>query len=93
MDRDSLNPHLTQISTLWGALSQSDAASLGALLQRYSGAVYRYLLGAVRDEDVAQELTQELALRFLRGDFHRADPQRATLPDRRFRLARLRSVL
>ncbi len=45
-------------------------------MERYLGAVYRYLLGAVRDEDVAQELFQEFAIRFLRGGFRRADPER-----------------
>ncbi len=47
-----------------------------ALLERYGGAVSRYLLGAVRDPDVAAELAQDFAVRFLRGDFHRADPER-----------------
>jgi RNA polymerase sigma-70 factor (ECF subfamily) len=45
-------------------------------MQRYAGAVYRYLLGAVRDKDVATELFQEFALRFVRGDLRRADPAR-----------------
>src|SRR5262249_48954118 len=35
---------------------------------------YRYLRGALRDEDAALELLQEFVLRFLRGDFRRADP-------------------
>jgi RNA polymerase sigma-70 factor (ECF subfamily) len=43
-------------------------------MQRYCGAVYRYLRGALHDEEAALELFQEFALRFLRGDFHRADP-------------------
>jgi len=44
------------------------------LLQRYCGAAYRYLRGAVGDDDTALELLQEFVLRFLRGDFRRADP-------------------
>jgi len=44
------------------------------LLQRYCGAAYRYLRGALRDEDAALDLLQEFVLRFLRGDFRRADP-------------------
>jgi RNA polymerase sigma-70 factor (ECF subfamily) len=51
------------------------------LLQRYSGAAYRYLLGAVRDPDVAAELCQEFALQFVRGDFRRADPERGRFRD------------
>jgi RNA polymerase sigma-70 factor (ECF subfamily) len=44
------------------------------LIQRYCGAVYRYLRGALRDEEAALDLFQEFVLRFLRGDFRRADP-------------------
>src|SRR5262249_31394963 len=51
------------------------------LLLRYYGAVYRYLLGTVRDLAAAEELAQEFALRFLRGDFHRADPERGRFRD------------
>ena len=35
----------------------------------------------MRDPDVAAELSQEFALRFLRGDFHRADPSRGRFRD------------
>jgi RNA polymerase sigma-70 factor (ECF subfamily) len=44
------------------------------LLQRYCGAAYRYLRGALGDEDAALDSLQEFVLRFLRGDFRRADP-------------------
>src|SRR5262249_16173052 len=44
-------------------------------------AVYRYLLGAVRDPDTATDLCQEFAVRFLRGDFHRAAPDRGRFRD------------
>jgi RNA polymerase sigma-70 factor (ECF subfamily) len=86
MDGDSLNQRLSHISTLWTALCQAHAgeekaAMRGALMLRYSGAVYRYLLGALRDPDAADELCQEFAVRFLRGDFHRADPERGRFRD------------
>jgi RNA polymerase sigma-70 factor (ECF subfamily) len=51
------------------------------LLERYGGAVRRYLLGALRERDAADELFQEFALRFLRGDFRRADPGRGRFRD------------
>jgi RNA polymerase sigma-70 factor (ECF subfamily) len=51
------------------------------LVQRYSGAVYRYLLGAVRNPDVADELCQDFAVKFLEGQFHCADPQRGRFRD------------
>jgi RNA polymerase sigma-70 factor (ECF subfamily) len=82
MDGDGLNRRLNDISTLWSVLFQAhagggegDPAARRALMLRYAGAVYRYLLGAVRDPDAADELCQEFALRFLRGDFRRASPE------------------
>jgi RNA polymerase sigma-70 factor (ECF subfamily) len=88
MDRESLQQRLSRISTLWSVLFQAHAGSVDAvqaaqqrLLERYRGAVYRYLLGAVRDPDAADELCQEFALRFVRGDFRRADPQRGRFRD------------
>jgi DNA-directed RNA polymerase specialized sigma24 family protein len=35
----------------------------------------------VRDPEVADDLAQEFALRFLRGDFQRADPERGRCRD------------
>jgi RNA polymerase sigma factor (sigma-70 family) len=73
--------HLSRISTPWtlvrrahGGAGDCAADALRLLLQRYCGAAYRYLRGALRDEDAALELLQEFVLRFLRGDFRRADP-------------------
>src|SRR5262249_43453223 len=44
-------------------------------------AMYRYLRGALGDPDLAAELLQEFALRFVRGDFHAAAPQRGRFRD------------
>src|SRR5262245_47846291 len=81
MSGPSSQEHLSRISTLWGLIHQAHGSGVDAataaqrqLMQRYCGAAYHYLLGAVRDEDVAMDLFQEFALRFVRGDFLRADP-------------------
>ena len=73
---------LSEISTCWSLVFQAHkgqqstvAEAQQELMQRYCGAVYRYLLGALRDPDAAEELAQEFALRFVRGDFHRANPE------------------
>jgi RNA polymerase sigma-70 factor (ECF subfamily) len=58
-----------------------DATAQRVLMERYHRAVYRYLLGAVRDPDAAEELFQEFAMRFLRGDFRRATPRRGRFRD------------
>ena len=88
MNRDELDQRLSRVSTMWtmvleahGGEADSAAAALAELAQRYSGVVYRYLLGAVRDPDAAAELSQEFALRILRGAFHRADPSRGRFRD------------
>jgi RNA polymerase sigma factor (sigma-70 family) len=88
MAQEELSQHLSRISTLWTIVcqakdgpTQAATAAQEQLMQRYRRAVYRYLLGALRDPDAADELTQEFALRFLRGDCCRADPQRGRFRD------------
>ncbi len=88
MEQEELQQRLSQISTLWTMVFQAHQGSPGAvslaqqaLIQRYGGAVYRYMLGAVRDPDVAMDLSQEFALRFVRGDFRRAAPERGRFRD------------
>jgi RNA polymerase sigma-70 factor (ECF subfamily) len=83
MEPENANEHLSEIPTMWTALLQvqqqgtADAASAAQqLMQRYGRPIYRYLLACVRQLDVADELFQEFALRFLRGDFKNADPGR-----------------
>jgi RNA polymerase sigma-70 factor (ECF subfamily) len=75
--------HLSQLTTLWSVVCQAHQgpeeamrAARQRLLERYGGAVRRYLTRAVRERDADDELLQEFALRFLRGDFRRADPER-----------------
>jgi RNA polymerase sigma-70 factor (ECF subfamily) len=82
MNEHDLEQHLSQIATQWTMLYRAHkgaddeaAAARQALMQRYCGAVFRYLLRAVRDPSVAEDLTQEFALRFIQGRFGQADPQ------------------
>jgi RNA polymerase sigma factor (sigma-70 family) len=83
VDQNDLNSRLSRISTIWTLLSdaqkslrtRADDARL-ALIQRYQGAAYRYLLGALRDPDAADELFQDFALRVMQGAFAGADPNR-----------------
>jgi RNA polymerase sigma-70 factor (ECF subfamily) len=82
------NAHLSHISTLWTLVSQAHhvggaevAAAQRQLLERYGSAIRRYLLGALRDTDAAEDLFQEFAYRFLHGDLRRADPQRGRFRD------------
>jgi RNA polymerase sigma factor (sigma-70 family) len=88
MDEPSREQRLSRISTLWTLVHQAHqgqsevlSAAQRTILERYSGAIHRYLLGAVCDPDAADELFQEFALRFLRGDFKNADPGRGRFRD------------
>jgi RNA polymerase sigma-70 factor (ECF subfamily) len=88
MKQEPSDQHLSRISTLWtivanakGGPAEAASAAQQELMRRYSRAVYRYLLGALRDSDAADELAQEFALRFLRGDCRRADPARGRFRD------------
>jgi RNA polymerase sigma factor (sigma-70 family) len=80
MDDDDL--HISRIQTAWSMVrdAHGDQTAVQAaqqqLLDRYGGAVRRYALSALRDEEAAQEVFQEFALKFVRGDFGNADPAR-----------------
>jgi DNA-directed RNA polymerase specialized sigma24 family protein len=80
--------HLSEISTVWSQVSLAHheagdevRAAQQRLLERYSAAIRRYLLGAVRDADAAEDLWQEFAYRFLHGDLRGVDPQRGRFRD------------
>jgi RNA polymerase sigma-70 factor (ECF subfamily) len=79
---------LSRIKTRWTMVFQAHqgqgqgmTSAQHRLLLGYYGPVYRYLRAMVGDEDAAEELTQEFAVRFLRGDFKRADPARGRFRD------------
>jgi RNA polymerase sigma-70 factor (ECF subfamily) len=84
----SLDSSLNRISTLWTLVGEAHGPSGVAatqarqvLLQRYGKAVYRYLLSALGDAHAAEELSQEFALRFLRGRLQGVDPYRGRFRD------------
>jgi hypothetical protein len=79
---------LTNLATEWSLVFESlsgihDVAHLAAcqLLCRYAGAVHRFLLKAVKDPDVADELDQEFAVRFMKGEFRKGDPSSGRFRD------------
>jgi RNA polymerase sigma-70 factor (ECF subfamily) len=79
---------LSHIATLWTLVRQAHAepgdevaAAQRALLDRYGGAVRRYLLGSLRDRDAAEEVFQEFANRHLHGDLAGADSGRGRFRD------------
>ncbi len=80
---------LSQVQTLWTMVCQAHGGGTTSavrsaqeqLLDRYCTVVRRYLHGALRDPDAAEELTQEFALRFVRGDLKGVDRQRGRFRD------------
>lgn len=88
MSHDPSQRRLAEITTCWSAVYQAHQGpapgvpeARGELLRWYEGAVRRYLLTALRDRDTVDELFQEFALRFCRGDFHRASPEQGRFRD------------
>jgi DNA-directed RNA polymerase specialized sigma24 family protein len=78
---------LGDIDTRWTLVRQAHGDgpaagdARGGLLARYGGAVRRYLLGAARDADAAEDLFQEFAVVFLTGGLRAADPARGRFRD------------
>ncbi len=72
---------LAKLSTMWtmlrrahGGPGHSELAAQLEFLRRYQGAVFRFLLTSLKDQDAALEMLQEFALKFVRGDFRNASP-------------------
>jgi RNA polymerase sigma factor (sigma-70 family) len=88
MDPNPYSQHLSHITTLWTLVEKARGPSgdtvrqaQRSLMERYAGAVHRYLLGALRDPHAADDLFQEFCLRFLAGKFANADPGRGRFRD------------
>lgn len=88
MPAESFDDHLSRIATKWTLVCRAHEDEEGAaeaaqreMLDRYGGAVRRYLQGVLRDSDAADELFQEFAIRFLRGKLKGANPERGRFRD------------
>jgi RNA polymerase sigma-70 factor (ECF subfamily) len=85
MDQVELQSRLSRIETQWSLLKQAHEASSpwastaqAQLLQRYRGALFRYVLVLTRSLDDAEDLLQEFAVRFLKGDFAAANSRKGS---------------
>lgn len=88
MEQNDSNDRLSRIRThltKWLEAHQGEGEAAVAarreLVLRYYGAVYRYLLSMLREPAAAEDLTQEFAVRMLRGDFKHYDPERGRFRD------------
>jgi RNA polymerase sigma factor (sigma-70 family) len=83
MESEDLDTRLSRIQTLWTLVRKAHGGPADAvqsaqrqLLNRYGGAIRRYLKGVLRDADAAEDLFQEFAVKLLKGELHGADPER-----------------
>jgi RNA polymerase sigma factor (sigma-70 family) len=88
VEKVEAEPRLADLSTQWNLIFQARTGTpeqvslaMSMLMCRYAGAVHRYLLKALKNPDAAEELDQEFAVRFLRGDFRHGDPSRGRFRD------------
>jgi RNA polymerase sigma-70 factor (ECF subfamily) len=88
MTEGSRHDRLSGISTSWTVLRQAwagapqeAAAAQQLLMERYGGAVRRYLLRIVGDPHAADDLSQEFALGLVQRRFQGADPERGRFRD------------
>jgi RNA polymerase sigma-70 factor (ECF subfamily) len=69
----------------WEEIIEARGDSAGQIrnqiLVRYSTCAYKYILVACKSADVADDLSQEFALRFVRGDYGKADPAKGRFRD------------
>ena len=86
----ALESRISQVTTKWTEIfaahgldsnSQHVSSAQQNVLKKYGKCVFRYLLGATRSADVAEELAQEFAFRFIRGDLSKADPSKGRFRD------------
>jgi RNA polymerase sigma-70 factor (ECF subfamily) len=79
---DHLDERLSRIQTLWTLVRKAhDRSAQQQILERYGGSVRRYLLGALKDADAADELFQEFACKLVAGQLQGADPGRGRFRD------------
>ena len=73
---------LSQIETLWSIVHQAHESdeemareAQRKLLKQYGNAIQRYLSAKIRDPSAVDDIYQDFAIKFVRGDFHKASPE------------------
>ena len=88
MQPEKLNERLSLISTPWSLVCRAShgpaeemTSARQQLLERYGGAVERYLSKRLHDPEAADEVFQEFALQLVQGDLRGANPRRGRFRD------------
>jgi DNA-directed RNA polymerase specialized sigma24 family protein len=84
-DRPDAQTRLDEITTQWSLLRRAHQGPAGAarntLALRYAGAIRGYVGALLQDSQDADELSQEVLVRILHGDFAGATPERGRFRD------------
>ncbi len=87
MKSDEFKPRIDQIETQWSMVRQA-AHSLAsaddarrALVMRYASSIRAYVLAMTKSEQDADELSQDVIVRILNGDFGGADREKGRFRD------------
>lgn len=83
-----LSLRLDGIQTRWSMIQRAHADSVlsatearQALVMRYSSAIRRYVMAMAGPQDDAEEISQDVVVKLLKGDFAGADQQRGRFRD------------
>ena len=86
MDEEQQSPsksRLSRIETLWSVVCEAHDGDVGrrrpaqeVLMQRYGPAIKQYLLASLQDAEHAEEVFQEFALKFIKGDLKHVCPEK-----------------
>ena len=82
-------PRIDAIATRWSLIRrpgpdqspESTAEARRLLVLRYAAAIRRYIGAIVKDDEQAAELSQDVVVRLMRGDFAGADPSKGRFRD------------
>ena len=87
-DESDPAPRLDGIETQWSLVQRAHQGTIvsgndarQALVMRYSPAIRSYVKAMTRDDEEADEISQDVVVRLLQGDFAGADPQRGRFRD------------
>ena len=87
-DEPEPSPRLDVIETQWSLVQRAHQGTIvsgndarQALVMRYSPAIRSYVKAITRDDQEADEISQDVVVRLLQGDFAGADPQRGRFRD------------
>ncbi len=85
---DRFSPRIDAIETQWSMVRRAHQGTMttggeakNALIMRYSPAVRSYIRAMTGSDTEADELSQEVVIRILKGDFAGADPNRGRFRD------------